>query len=200
MSQHSFWAERLFVNKQLSIHIYEKDGKLAECVGIKECDEDPFLSDPSLYERIREKQRIKGEPVVITDDGWVAYIAFEDRNGRIGAFRDRLDYSDTERQNGRRKLHLTNEIGKLAEDGLKQMEYMVAVGLTLASRAAIEGGVSPSQAYAVSDVFFQKLEKCRTQVEMFKLHAEIERVYVAMVHQQKKRKRVLAAWNSVRII
>ncbi len=127
MSQHSFWAERLFVNKQLSIHIYEKDGKLAECVGIKECDEDPFLSDPSLYERIREKQRIKGEPVVITDDGWVAYIAFEDRNGRIGAFRDRPDYSDTEGQNGRRKLHLTNEIGKLAEDGLKQMEYMLSV-------------------------------------------------------------------------
>lgn len=57
----------------------------------------------------------------------MAYIAFEDRNGRIGAFRDRPDYSDTEGQNGRRKLHLTNEIGKLAEDGLKQMEYMLSV-------------------------------------------------------------------------
>ena len=35
------------------------------------------------------------------------------------------------------KLHLYDEIGKLAEGGLKQAEYMVAAGLALISRAAM---------------------------------------------------------------
>lgn len=292
MSHHFFWAERLFVNKHISIHVYSKDGKLLECVGIEEHDEDPFISDLLLYEKIRERQRMKAEPLVFLEDGWAAYIAFEDKirnlyiggpvcvasskEERTGLFRYRKEHhltqhylnipqmtilelanvlsmsvyaicgqeieemellginqitpmqkADTAKEltnyrfesseNEKKhieyeyeqtyldaikkgdieyfkapvynKLHLTDEIGKLAEGGLKQMEYMVAVGLTLASRAAIEGGVSPIQAYAVSDVFFQKLEKCRTQVEMFRLHTEIELAYVTMVHKQKMQKR-----------
>ena len=76
------------------------------------------------------------------------------------------------------KLHLYDEIGKLAEGGLKQAEYMVAAGLALISRAAMEGGVSPTEAYAVSDVFYQRLEKCKTQKEMYQLSSEIQRTYV----------------------
>ncbi|UWO25421.1 hypothetical protein NQ534_02705 [Marvinbryantia formatexigens DSM 14469] len=251
---------------------------------MKERDDDPFLLDPLLYERIRERKKLQNEPLLMTEDEWVAYIALEDRDknlyigGPVNITTDteqrngiyyyrkkhhltqrylniprmtvlelanilsmsayvicgqkieeteilgfnqitsiektkteseltnyRFDSSEKERKHVEYeyeqeyldairkgdiayfeapvfdKLHLTDEIGKLAEGSMKQLEYMVAAGLTLASRAAIEGGVSPQQAYTVSDVFFQKLEKCRTQVEMFKLHAEIEREYVSMV-------------------
>lgn len=87
------------------------------------------------------------------------------------------------------KLHLYDEIGKLAEGGLKQAEYMVAAGLALISRAAMEGGVSPTEAYAVSDVFYQRLEKCKTQKEMYQLSSEIQRTYVKMVQERKKEKK-----------
>lgn len=87
------------------------------------------------------------------------------------------------------RLHLNNEIGKLAEGRLKQAEYMVAVGLALISRAAMEGGVSPKEAYAVSDVFYQRLEKCPDTKAMYQLYFEIQQTYVRMVHQKKTEKK-----------
>ena len=66
---------------------------------------------------------------------------------------------------------------------------MVAAGLALISRAAMEGGVSPTEAYAVSDVFYQRLEKCKTQKEMYQLSSEIQRTYVKMVQERKKEKK-----------
>lgn len=101
------------------------------------------------------------------------------RNGDVGYFTRPI--SD--------KIHLTDEVGKLAEKGIKQTEYTVAAGLTLASRAAIDGGIAPATAYAVSEVFFQKLEKCRTQVEMLQLHREIQYEYVTMVARHKEEKK-----------
>ena len=56
-------------------------------------------------------------------------------------------------------IHMLDEIGKMAGDGLKQYEYMVAATITLVCRAAMEGGVTPAIAYAISDVYFQKLEE-----------------------------------------
>lgn len=100
MSQRSFWAERLLVNKQLSIHIYDKEGKLLECVGIKERDEEPFLSDSSLYNTIREKQRIKAGPLVLIEYGWAAYIAFEDKSRNLYIGGPVNIASDKEERNG----------------------------------------------------------------------------------------------------
>ena len=93
------------------------------------------------------------------------------------------------------KLHLYDEIRKdWLREGLKQAEYMVAAGLALISRAAMEGGVSPTEAYAVSDVFYQRLEKCKTQKEMYQLSSEIQRTYVKMVQERKKEKKNRSAY------
>ena len=51
-----------------------------------------------------------------------------------------------------------DRIGMLSkENELKQVEYMVVSGITLATRAAIEGGVPPHVAYETSDLLLQRL-------------------------------------------
>lgn len=87
------------------------------------------------------------------------------------------------------QMQMADRIGKLAEDGIKQYEYMVAVGLSLIARAAIEGGVAPDHAYSMSDVFFQKLAKCERPEEMVRLHLEIQKKFAAMVKKNKERKK-----------
>lgn len=289
MAVNRFWMERLFVNRQLSTHVLDRNGVMTDRFGIGEKDEDPFVSDAGLAVWIREKQREKDGPLLLLEDGWVIYFAFVDAEKNLyiggpaamvsgtelhaGLVHYRKKHQLTQRylnlphialteaanllsmsvcaitgeetdesqlltlneipaeqlekdltnyrfetveqekkhleyayeqeylaaiRNGdvgyftrpiSDKIHLTDEVGKLAEKGIKQTEYTVAAGLTLASRAAIDGGIAPATAYAVSEVFFQKLEKCRTQVEMLQLHREIQYEYVTMVARHKEEKK-----------
>lgn len=101
------------------------------------------------------------------------------RQGDVAYF-EQISYEQTQ---------MADRIGKLAEDGIKQYEYMVAVGLALIARAAIEGGVAPNLAYSMSDVYFQKLAKCERPEDMVRLHLEIQRKFAAMVRQNKEHKK-----------
>ena len=289
MAVNRFWMERLFVNRQLSTHVLDQNGVMTDRFGIGEKDEDPFVSDAKLTDWIRIRQQEKGGPLLLLEDGWILYFAFEDREKNLYIAGPASTVSGTELRSGLMhyrkkhqlaqrylniphitlteaanllsmsvyaltgeetdesgiltlneipaeqmekdltnyrfetveqekrhveyayekeyvaairngdvdyftrpigdKVHMTDEVGKLAEKGLKQTEYTVAAGLTLASRAAMEGGIAPATAYAVSEVFFQKLEKCRTPVEMFQLHREIQYEYVSMVARHKAEKK-----------
>lgn len=62
-----------------------------------------------------------------------------------------------------------NRAGKLAKKVLKNQEYLACAAITLATRAAIEGGVEPLAAYSISDLLLQKLEKCGSVPEVYVL-------------------------------
>ena len=54
------------------------------------------------------------------------------------------------------------ELGVLnEEDGLRNVKNICIVVITLASRAAIRGGLAPELAFAISDVYISELERCR---------------------------------------
>ena len=65
-------------------------------------------------------------------------------------------------------------IGKLANNVSKHFEYMVCTSLCLASRAAIAGGLPPANAYALSDIYLQRLEGCKDISDMLYLHNEMQ--------------------------
>ena len=77
----------------------------------------------------------------------------------------------------------SGEFGTLAAQPMKQAEYMCVSAVTLYTRAAIEGGVRPIEAYAVSDLLLQKLEKTRTQMEIMKLADEAAVRFSGMVSE-----------------
>jgi len=84
---------------------------------------------------------------------------------------------------------LVGNVGVLANDSLKQVEYMCASANALISRAAIRGGVTPSEAYEMSELYFQKLEKCQNKLEMVKLHLSLRAKFTEMVRDVKLKQR-----------
>jgi AraC-like DNA-binding protein len=60
-------------------------------------------------------------------------------------------------------------VGKLAESKFKHFEYLAVTTIALAARAAIDGGLDTKTAYALSDLYLQKIEKCKAIPEIINL-------------------------------
>ena len=80
-------------------------------------------------------------------------------------------------------------IGVVAENATKQMEYLCVSSVLLVSRAAIRGGMNPELAYDLSDVYLQKLEKCRTSEELAFVTGKMQLDYTERVRQARSRNR-----------
>ena len=80
------------------------------------------------------------------------------------------------------------EIGTLSEDPLRHAKNRGIVVVTLASRAAMRGGVVPEEAYSLSDSYIQKIEKCRDIPAVFHLFYAAEYEYTRMVKELKEQK------------
>ena len=82
-----------------------------------------------------------------------------------------------------------DNIGRVAETSLKQMEYLCVSSVTLVSRAAIRGGMNPERAHDLSDLYLQKIAKCKTIEEMAALTGKMQYDYTQQVYKEKiKRK------------
>lgn len=51
------------------------------------------------------------------------------------------------------------KVGTIAHDNLRQWKNMFIVAVTLASRAAMKGGLTPSTAYQLSNIYMQQVER-----------------------------------------
>lgn len=76
--------------------------------------------------------------------------------------------------------------GEMAKSSRKQTEYMVVVAITLASRAAIKGGVSPTRALRLADLYLQKLERCADELCMQSVNAGAMEAFLSEVQKNGK--------------
>ncbi len=85
---------------------------------------------------------------------------------------------------------LSQGVGKLAESQFKQVEYQTITALTLISRAAIRHGMSPQESYTLSDVYYQRLEKCSTVEDLERVYRQSISAFSGMTrHWQESRAR-----------
>ena len=68
----------------------------------------------------------------------------------------------------------------------KNMEYLVCSAITLATQAAIEGGLYYKKAYDLSAKYLQRLETCKTTNEYVVLNFEMKQEFAAAVNQAKR--------------
>lgn len=80
------------------------------------------------------------------------------------------------------------ELGVLADDPLRNNQNLGIVLVTLASRAAIEGGLMPETAYSLSDSYIRKLEKAHSPEMAYQLARQAEYQYALLVKEEKERK------------
>lgn len=82
------------------------------------------------------------------------------------------------------------QIGTMARDDFKQMEYMIVSGITLATRAAMRGGVEARCCYDISDLYLQKVAKCGNAMEILKLGTLASKEFTRLVHEKKEEQRL----------
>lgn len=78
-------------------------------------------------------------------------------------------------------------VGKQAAKPFKQHEYICCATITLSTRAAISGGVSSAVAYAMSDLYKQKLEKCSTLPQLIQLNQDVMVGFATRVKREKEK-------------
>lgn len=76
-------------------------------------------------------------------------------------------------------------VGTLAKTQLRSFQNLAIVIITLASRAAIEGGVLPEVAYSLSDSYIQKIEQLHIPEAAIQLARQAEYQYTSMVYEAK---------------
>ena len=76
--------------------------------------------------------------------------------------------------------------GTLSKDPLRQEINMGIIVVTLSSRAAIRGGLSPEMAYYLSDTYIQALERCTDPLTAKHTGYRAERHYARLVQELKR--------------
>jgi AraC-like DNA-binding protein len=120
-------------------------------------------------------------------DNEVSRLTYENEKTRFALVRSGdVEGVKAMRDADRKWPEMLDLIGRVAEKPFKQMEYMIAAQITLATRAAMEGGLPPREAYDLSDILLQRLEKCRTLQEIQDIAAGVNLLFARKVREQQE--------------
>ncbi|HBB71789.1 MAG TPA: AraC family transcriptional regulator [Ruminococcus sp.] len=67
--------------------------------------------------------------------------------------------------------------GLLSEDPLRNLKYHYVISAALIARFCVNSGMTPEEAYNLSDIYIMKADKCRTQDEVHSAHTEMIESY-----------------------
>lgn len=91
---------------------------------------------------------------------------------------------DLNYQSHMNKMSITGHLGKLSNgDPLRQMKNAVLVCITLFSRAAIEGGLTPEVSYTLTDHYFQSVEACTAITDLVEIAHTMQDDFIQRVHR-----------------
>ena len=76
--------------------------------------------------------------------------------------------------------------GQVAKNSFKQDEYLCVATITLLTRAAIEAGLPPANAYGLSDLSLQKLEKCADQIAIRNLSESAWQTFLSAIRDSRR--------------
>lgn len=74
----------------------------------------------------------------------------------------------------------------ILEEARKNEEYMAVIGISLASRAAIRGGLTSKEGFLINDIYLKKLSACRTIAEIHDLLKEASLYCAAQVRKKRQ--------------
>lgn len=97
---------------------------------------------------------------------------------REGRIKDALRYS----------RNMDTDLGKLSTKELNHWKNVAIVAITLCTRAAIDGGISPSIAYRISDFYIQKSDGCMDIAQIIKYRDHAVEELTEQVQKKKSRK------------
>lgn len=85
-------------------------------------------------------------------------------------------------------MRLDQQLGRMSQNQIMQWRKLMTVAVALASRAAIDGGVSPGEAYKLSDYYLQKSDACMDVPALIACRNQAVRDFCERVTAQREHK------------
>lgn len=83
---------------------------------------------------------------------------------------------------------LIESAGILSSKQMNHCRYLAIVTVTISTREAIAGGVSPAKAYRLSDIYINKIDKCTDQESIMEYIQKAPCEFARMVAEKKSKK------------
>ena len=74
----------------------------------------------------------------------------------------------------------------ILEDICRNEEYMAVIGISLASRAAIRGGLTSKEGFLVNDIYLKRLSECKSVAQIYDLVKEVHIYCAAQVRKKQQ--------------
>lgn len=81
------------------------------------------------------------------------------------------------------------EYGTLSRDPLRSARNLAIAALTLASRAAIDGGMSPEESFSLNDSYILQIDSATTHGQISELSRKAKKQYASIVHSLNRKKK-----------
>lgn len=85
-------------------------------------------------------------------------------------------------------MAMDDSVGEVAAGYLEQTRKTAIISITVCTRAAMRGGISPTEAYQISDFYMQKLDQCTDEASMTACRNEAIRTLTDRVRLKKEQK------------
>ena len=79
-------------------------------------------------------------------------------------------------------------LGKLSEDPLRNLKYHLIITIAFITRYCIEGGLPMEEAYNLSDIYIQRVDRCEAVAEVDEIHREVVDDYSRRMEKLHKNK------------
>lgn len=83
---------------------------------------------------------------------------------------------------------LASTAGKLSENEIRNERNLGICSITLATRAAIEGGAAPAKAYKLSDLYINKIDQCKRMTEFFEYRKRSLYDFAKLVVEEREKR------------
>ena len=83
---------------------------------------------------------------------------------------------------------LASIAGKLSENEIRNERNLGICSITLATRAAIEGGAAPAKAYKLSDLYINKIDQCKRMTEIFEYRKRSLYDFAKLVVEEREKR------------
>lgn len=83
---------------------------------------------------------------------------------------------------------LASTAGKLSENEIRNERNLGICSITLATRAAIEGGAAPAKAYKLSDLYINKIDQCKRMTEIFEYRKRSMYDFAKLVVEEREKR------------
>lgn len=168
------------------------DFTLSQIVALIQLLADAFLDEEFSQEQLLEKNGIGEEPSSDLEEEQIRFFMDKEggeHNHHTYIEEHRLLECIRDGNTMEALLHnreLDTAMGRLSKNEVNHWRNLLVVAVTLCTRAAIEGGLPPADAYVLSDFYIQKSETCKDISSLSALKDQVVKELTSKVAERKK--------------